>query len=282
MKKQAGYLREPLKLFYLSDKKNWECPYHYHTFDKIMLFFQGHTTYEIEGKAYTLQPYDIIVVRAGQMHRPIIYDDVVYERIIAYISSDYLQHYDHLGCQLTSIFSSATRSVLRQPPETGTLYGVSSRLRQACCTQQTPRCHLLQETLFLEFLIYLADALEAHHIGYVKTGGENEKVSMILQYIHSHLTETLTITAIANHFYMSPDYIMHLFKKETGQTLQTYITTKRLLLARELMKKNLPLTMVCYDSGFKQYSTFYRAWKKQYGQSPKKGIPHMAKSRLLE
>ena len=54
------------------------------------------------------------------------------------------------------------------------------------------------------------------------------------------------------------------------------------LLARELMKKQLPLTTICYDSGFKQYSAFYRAWKKQYGQSPKKGIPHMAKAHLLE
>ena len=176
MKKPTGYLKEPLKIFYVIDKKEWECPYHYHGFDKITLFLQGHVTYEIEGKSYSLQPYDIVVVRAGQMHRPIIHDDAVYERIIAYISSDYLQQYDHKGCQLASIFKSSS-SVLRQPPETGSLYGVSSRLRQVCSTQyKTSRHHVLEETLFLEFLLYLADALETHHIGYVKTGNQKEKI----------------------------------------------------------------------------------------------------------
>lgn len=283
MKKPTGYLKEPLKIFYVIDKKEWECPYHYHGFDKITLFLQGHVTYEIEGKSYALQPYDIVVVRAGQMHRPIIHDDMVYERIIAYISSEYLQQYEHKGCHLTSIFSTSSSSVLRQPPETGSLYGVSSRLRQVCTTKdKTPRHHVLLETLFLEFLIYLAEALETHHIGYVKTGKQNEKMLLILQYIHSHLTENLSIPFIASQFYMSPDYLMHVFKEETGQTLGTYITTKRLLLARELMKQQLPLTTICYDSGFKQYSTFYRAWKKQYGQSPKKEIPHMTKAHILE
>lgn len=282
MEKQTGYLKEPLKLFYLLDKKNWACPYHYHGFDKIMLFLQGHVTYEVEGQSYALQPYDIVVVRAGQIHHPVIHADAVYERIIAYISSEYLQQYDQQGCHLTSIFSTSTASVLRQPQEAGSLYGISSRLRQSYNTGQTPRHRVLQETLFLEFLIYLADALETHHIGSVKTGRQNEKTAAILQYIHEHITEDLSVAALASQFYISPDYLMHLFKEETGQSVGTYITAKRLLLARELMKKQLPLTTICYDSGFKQYSAFYRAWKKQYGQSPKKGIPHMAKAHLLE
>ena len=48
MKDKLGYLKEPLKLFYLRDKKTWECPYHYHDFDKITLFLQGHVTYDVE------------------------------------------------------------------------------------------------------------------------------------------------------------------------------------------------------------------------------------------
>lgn len=282
MKKQTGYLNEPLKLFYLLDQKNWECPYHYHSFDKIMIFLQGHVTYEIEGQSYALQPYDIVVVRAGQMHRPIIHEDRVYERIIAYISSDYLQQYEQQGCHLTAIFSPSAASVLRQPQEAGSLYGVSSRLRQVCSATQTTRQQILQKTLFLEFLLYLADALETHHIGSVKTGRQNEKIAAILQYIHEHITEDLSIASLAAQLYISPDYLMHLFKEETGQSVRNYITAKRLLLARELMKKQLPLTTICYDSGFKQYSSFYRAWKKHYGKSPKKGIPHMAKAHLLE
>ena len=43
MYEKTGYLTEPLKLFYVSDKRDWACPVHYHEFDKVMLFFQqGH------------------------------------------------------------------------------------------------------------------------------------------------------------------------------------------------------------------------------------------------
>ncbi len=271
MDTKAGYLTEPLKLFYLSDQKDWECPYHYHEFDKITLFLQGQVTYDVEGKSYYLQPYDIVVIPAGQLHRPIISGSAVYERIIAYISSDYLESYRQKHCDLSLIFRSVPSPVLRQPQETGSIYGVSCRLRQVYNTTQPADMAVLKETLFLEFLIYLAQAIQEQRIGYVKTRRQNEKIQHLLAYITAHLTEDLSIPALAQQAYISPDYLMHLFKEETGSSPGAYITAKRLLLARSLMQQGLPLTAVCYDSGFKQYSTFYRAWKKYYGTSPKKG-----------
>ena len=52
MAQKTGYLAEKLKLFHLSDKRQWTCPYHYHDFDKITLFFRGHVSYDVEGTAY--------------------------------------------------------------------------------------------------------------------------------------------------------------------------------------------------------------------------------------
>lgn len=79
MAQKTGYLAEKLKLFHLSDKRQWACPYHYHDFDKITLFFRGHVSYDVEGTAYDLQPFDIVVIPAGRIHRPIIYGDDVYD-----------------------------------------------------------------------------------------------------------------------------------------------------------------------------------------------------------
>ena len=141
MYEKTGYLTEPLKLFYVSDKRDWACPVHYHEFDKVMLFFQGDVTYEIEGKSYRLQPYDIVVVPAGQMHRPVVVGTHMYERIIAYISPAYIESYRQRGCDLSALFQTAS-PILRQPQEAGSLYGASCRLRQACCAEAcagTPR-----------------------------------------------------------------------------------------------------------------------------------------------
>ena len=51
MAQKTGYLSGNLKLFHLVDKRQWTCPYHYHDFDKITLFFQGHVSYDVEGTA---------------------------------------------------------------------------------------------------------------------------------------------------------------------------------------------------------------------------------------
>lgn len=268
MYEKTGYLTEPIKLFYVSDKRSWECPVHYHEFDKIMIFFQGDVIYEIEGKSYRLQPYDIVVVPAGHMHRPIIHETHVYERIIAYISPSYVETY-RPSCDLSGIFRTSS-PILRQPQEVGNLYGVSCRLRQACSSPTYANHTLLKETLFLEFLIYLSQSILDQTIGYVKTGRQNEKIQHLLSYINTHITASLSIPSLADTLCVSPDYLMHLFKEETGYSIGKYITLKRLLLARNLMMQGLPLTEICYDCGFKQYSTFYRAWKKYYGVSPKK------------
>lgn len=66
MAQKTGYLSGNLKLFHLVDKRQWTCPYHYHDFDKITLFFQGHVSYDVEGTAYDLKPFDIVVIPAGK------------------------------------------------------------------------------------------------------------------------------------------------------------------------------------------------------------------------
>jgi AraC-like DNA-binding protein len=271
MYQKKGYLDEPFRLFYVSDQEGKTFPYHYHDFDKIILFLQGQVQYDIEGNSYALKPYDIVLVQAGQLHRPIVADTALYERIIAYLSPNFFKNYIRQGCDLSTIFSQSHSHVLRQAQTAGNVYNTACRLKQAF-TEKGLAASLLQNTIFLEFMIQLTRAIDEQHMGYVKTGQQNEKIQSVLDYINKNLTADLSVAAIAGYFYMSPDYLMHLFKNETGYPLGTYITTKRLLKARQLIQKKQPLTTVCYDSGFKNYSTFYRAWTNRFHQSPRKGL----------
>ena len=76
---KRGYLNEDFRLFYLEDLAAREIEYHYHDFDKILVFFKGNITYTIEGKAYSLLPGDIILVPQGDSHKVESNDDSVYE-----------------------------------------------------------------------------------------------------------------------------------------------------------------------------------------------------------
>ena len=59
------------------------------------------------------------------------------------------------------------------------------------------------------------------------------------------------------------------FKEQTGYTIGGYLLTKRLFLAKELIAAGTPITEVCYSCGFQNYSTFSRAYKKSFGESPR-------------
>ena len=69
---KKGYLNEPFKLFHLTDHEATHYSCHYHDFFKIMLFISGDVDYFIEGITYRLEPFDIVLIGAGDVHRPVI------------------------------------------------------------------------------------------------------------------------------------------------------------------------------------------------------------------
>lgn len=62
--------------------------------------------------------------------------------------------------------------------------------------------------------------------------------------------------------------MMRKFKEETGFTIHSYITSKRLLFARSLIAQGIPVMKASEQSGFHDYTTFVRAYKKQFGSAP--------------
>jgi AraC-like DNA-binding protein len=90
-----------------------------------------------------------------------------------------------------------------------------------------------------------------------------------LTYLNENLDSDLSIDNIASRFYMNRYYLMYHFKDQTGYTLHSYILQKRLAKAAMLIKKGLQIAYVSDQCGFKDYSSFVRAFKKSFGLSPK-------------
>ena len=55
----------------------------------------------------------------------------------------------------------------------------------------------------------------------------------------------------------------------TGSSMWAYIKRKRLLLAKELLTGGENPYLVYEKCGFNEYSSFYRAYKAEFGVSPK-------------
>ena len=104
---KRGYLNEDYRLFHLRDSRALTLDYHYHEFDKLVLQLGGRATYHIEGKSYPLQPMDILLVSRNLIHLPVIDPEQVYERMVLWISRDFLSRYS--GEELASCFDLTTR-----------------------------------------------------------------------------------------------------------------------------------------------------------------------------
>ena len=268
---KRGYLNSDFRLFHLSDTKKQDFEYHYHDFSKIIIFIRGRVTYRIEGRAYELDPYDIVLVGPGEIHKPDIDPSIPYERIIVYLSPGFLDAYKSGQYDLSDCFQKARRehsAVLRiHSMEKSGLYRTILDLEYACSHDGYAK-DLYCQVVFLEFMIKLNRAVLTGRADYLAPQLKDQRITAIVDYIASHLTEELTVDSIAEAVYLSRYHLMHLFKQATGCTIGSYITEKRLILARDLLQKGVPLMNACFDCGFRNYSTFSRAYKKHFGLPP--------------
>ncbi len=272
---KAGYLENDFRIFHLIDHQRREFNFHYHDFNKIIIFLSGNINYTIEGKNYVLEPYDIVLVNAGEIHRPSVLDNSAYERIIIYVSTQFLNNYKEEDYDLNYCFDRAKgehSNVLRiHSMDKSKLYQVCQELEHSFFDHAFAK-ELYQRILFLEFMIQLNRTAILGHINYLGAAKDNDKLLQIIEYINEHLTEEITIDILAAKFYLSRYYLMHFFKEETGYTIGNYITEKRLLLAKGLVQNGCSLTEACFQSGFKNYSTFSRAFKKAFKTIPKNAL----------
>ena len=91
----------------------------------------------------------------------------------------------------------------------------------------------------------------------------------ILQFIDDHLSREITLKHIAEHVYLNPQYVGHLFKSELGMTFTEYITEERLKRAKKLLKgTNLKVYEVAQLSGYKSPKHFMTVFKHETGMTP--------------
>ena len=263
---KTGYLKEDFRLFHINDQTKKDFSYHYHDFHKIIVFISGKVTYHIEGKAYHMKPRDILLVSQGEIHKPDIDPSVPYERYIFWIRDD-------LSCQeLNTCFQKANdRSFNLVRADSALQERLKDLLPEIEQTLQNEHFGdpVLRDALFTQFMIYINRIfLRTSSSPDKKTYSSDTQVEQLLKYINRNLSENLSIDQLANRFFFSKYHMMRKFKNETGYTIHNYITSKRLLMARSLISQGMPVMKAAQASGFHDYTTFVRAYKKQFGKAP--------------
>lgn len=243
---------------------------HTHTDYEIYIFISGKGKYTVEGTEYNLRPGYVLIFRSGEAHVPQIAYDVPYERIAVNFSKEFLKEIDPEGQLLLPFLerplgrmncynnlSSAKKFIELSHNEFESEYSKKMFVYNAV------------NSVLLEIYLKFGE-----HKENITAQGDNELISQMIEYVNVNLFDAISLDTIAKHFFISKSQLNRNFKKYTGSTAWEYITAKRLLNARKLILDGALAKNAAIQSGFEDYSAFFRAYKKRFGVSPSKERRH--------
>lgn len=96
-----------------------------------------------------------------------------------------------------------------------------------------------------------------------------ELLDQAIVYIETNLARKISLEDAARELFVSPSTVSQLFRSKMGVSFYHWVTQRRLIAAKALIAENIPLERVGAQVGFSDHSVFYRAFRKEYGISPR-------------
>ena len=265
------------EVFYYSDRNFDTLPPHAHDYYECYLFIEGDITMEIflgkdKSEKVKMYPGDLMIMPPGIKHHAIMDDpSKSYQRLVFWISRDccnsllkesvdymYLmqkaeafhQYIYHLVPAQFHLVESKFFRLLEE---------ISSERYGSAAARHLCLCDLI---LTINRTIY-----DEEH----KAGGSDELslFQNILSYVESNLQEPLSLDDISGKFFVNKYYVAHLFKDTLGISLHQYIIKKRLDACRSAIVGGEGISAAYEKFGFRDYSSFFKAFRKEYGMSPR-------------
>lgn len=241
---------------------------HIHDQYEIFLFISGDAQYLVEGSTYQLQPYDVMIMRPSESHSTQILRKTHYERYVVNFRSDIIKTADPKQQLLKMFWEHPLGKNNRLQPDEfhkRMIYEIFQNIA-LCKGNHYQKKLKIQINLFM-LLDLLCDLYQNHQTVNIQPPTLPEQ---ILSYVNEHLFENISISMLAKHFYISPSHFSRIFKQAAGAAPWEYILLKRLTSAKAKIRSGTSVTQAAAESGFNDYSSFYRAYIKTYGCSPRR------------
>lgn len=239
---------------------------HTHEDYELYYFAGGCGIYRVEGTPYPLKKGDILIMRPAEAHYIDITADIPYTRLYINFKPALLDVIDPEKKLLNPFEKREIGTFNRYGSDNFANDDYRIFINKIIASSANP--YLQTITNFLPLLYEIFNAFER-----IKESETNHALDYrIISYINRHISDDISISKLCNTFFISESQLCRIFKKATASTVGEYITVKRLVNARQLILSGTPPTKAYLKCGFKDYSVFYRAYKKKYGIPPSKLI----------
>lgn len=126
-------------------------------------------------------------------------------------------------------------------------------------------------------LIFEAQIMEMQLLITLATGSgqtsEPSSTSSLVQravsYLQTHYQDSsLTASSLAQELYASREHLSRAFKESTMESIHSYLTHLRMQHCRQALSEGASVLSACNESGFPDYSSFLKTFRKMYGMTP--------------
>ena len=265
-------LSKDFELFYYNDKYITPLKEHSHKYFEFYFFLGGEVSITINKQTYHLQKGDMVLIPPDMKHYITIRNpEIAYQRFVFWITPDfakelhlisedyvYLLHHSKVNQQYLYHFDTITFNTIQSK-----LFLLSEEIHFDYFGK-TAKLSLAAKDLILHLSRVVYEMVNPY-----PPKVQQELFEKVIEYINQHLEEDLSLEQLAKIFFANKYHIAHLFKEKYGIPIHRYIIKKRLALCKDALLNNEEITETCLLCGFSDYSSFYRAFKKEYGLSPK-------------
>ena len=240
---------------------------HSHPYYELILVRRGVCEYLAGGARFLLHPDELLLISPGTVHTMICpADSESYERLILQINAGFMAQVLEMfrldGRRLPPLYILRAEEVCRWGlRELFERINASSSVTDTELREQLYRCQIGELMLTVKHI--------ARASKFVAPSASSSLISDVTAYIQEQFRDPeLNVAGIAQQFYVSREHLSRTFKSYTSESISHYITDLRMQEFRYGLVTGKSVLNACLESGFSDYSSFVKSFRKLYGITP--------------
>lgn len=265
---RMGLRNTRLLVAWYTNQKNDQSVVHSHPYHELVLPIGGSTVrYSIDGSVYLVHIGELIYFPAQIYHAGIFnIDNDHSDRLVIQIDDALWQ-----ACRRNANLKNAAwmHSITVLDPDVCNKWDFQSLFVRMAQSLELPAQmrDIVFEAQVSEMMLLITLATGSGQT--TAPSSTNVLVQRAVSYLQAHYQDpTLTTVKLAQELYASRERLSRAFKECTMESIHSYLTHLRMQHCRKALEDGVSVLNACTESGFPDYSSFLKTFRRLYGITP--------------
>lgn len=252
------------QLSFINNKfKNITLDKHFHEEYSFSLIYKGEHLYENEKNKFNLGLGTLQVVNPYELHST---ENSSWSYLNVMINSEIINDVAKNLTQDNSIKNVLFNPIIKDINAIKLFTHIFNQISSKNCSSIDLESYIIQ---FIEYILEFHTNKKLPFIANITCS--KETINKAIEFINEYDKKIeISLSDISSEIGITKYHLIKEFKRHIGITPNQYLQIKKVNLSKELIKKNIPLSHVAFESGFTDQSYMIKVFKRYYGYTPSK------------